>query len=98
MKDMTPKMVAALVAAAEAEPLGGLAWTGGRWIVPGREDGHGPVVVSRLVWNHGYLAETGAPGRGEHSRRSITKKGKAWLAAKRPQASDRTPDSVRAEK
>lgn len=77
---MTPKMSAALVAAEACHERGGLCYTVAGWIDPGDcFKHHGPVVVSRLVWNHGYLARIGADGSA-HSRRVITTKGRAWLA------------------
>ncbi|RWE95748.1 hypothetical protein [Mesorhizobium sp.] len=76
---MTPKMVAALQAASDADAAGGLCWTVAGWIDPGNcWEYHGPVVVSRLVWTHGYLAETGKC-RGKNARRVITDAGRAKL-------------------
>jgi hypothetical protein len=79
---MTPKMEAALNAASLAGDEG-LRWTAAGWQTPEEDQWtyHGPVVVSRLVWTHGYLAEKG-PGRGPNARRVITDKGRAYLAAK----------------
>lgn len=80
---MTPKMEAALLAAANAGDEG-LRWTRAGWRAP-QEDRwtfHGPVIVSRLVHDRGFLAEAGKPGRSEASRRVITAKGRAYLAEK----------------
>lgn len=80
---MTPKMEAALEAAARAGGQG-LHWTRAGWTEPGALDCHGPVVVSRLVHDHGYLFEAGWPGRKLGlSRRVITEKGEAYLATKK---------------
>ncbi|GAA2871740.1 hypothetical protein GGQ99_000990 [Aminobacter niigataensis] len=77
---MTPKMVAALKAAAAADDQGGLCWTAAGWINPGRcWDYHGGAIVSRLVWNHGFLAEAGRKTRGGQ-RRVITQAGRNKLA------------------
>lgn len=76
---MTPKMVAALQAAANADALGGLCWTVAGWIDPGDcWKHHGGVIVSRLVWTHGYIAEVGK-GNGKNARRVITAAGRAKL-------------------
>lgn len=76
---MTPKMVAALKAAEAADDNGGLCWTVAGWINPNNcWDHHGGVIVSRLVWNHGFLAEVGK-GRGKNARRVITAAGRAKL-------------------
>lgn len=77
---MTAKMMAALLAAERCDIKGGLCYTVAGWIDPDDcWNYHGPVVVSRLVWNHGYLAEKGK-GRGATARRVITGKGREWLA------------------
>ncbi len=79
---MTPKMEAALQAALKADAQGGLCWTVAGWIDPSDcWKYHGPVVVSRLTHDRGFLAETGR-GRGKHSRRAITAAGRAYLTAK----------------
>lgn len=80
---MSAKMVAALEAAERADGKGGLCYTVAGWIDPSDcWTYHGPVVVSRLVWDRGFLAENG-PGRGPKARRVITAKGRAWLAEHR---------------
>lgn len=81
---MSPKMEAALQAALDADAKGGLCYTVAGWVDPDHcFTYHGPVVVSRLVYDRGFLAEAGAKGRGPKSRRVITEKGRAHLAAKR---------------
>lgn len=80
---MTPKMEAALQAALDADAKGGLCYTVAGWIDP--DDCwkyHGPVIVSRLVHDRGFLAEAGKRGRGPQSRRVITDAGRAYLADK----------------
>ncbi|AID30836.1 hypothetical protein MCHK_3029 [Mesorhizobium huakuii 7653R] len=78
---MTPKMEAALQAAADADATGGLCYTVAGWIDPGDcWKHHGLVVVSRLVHDRGFLAEAGKRGRGPQSRRVITDAGRAYLA------------------
>jgi hypothetical protein len=81
---MTPKMEAALEAA-ELAGDEGLHWTRAGWHAPqdDRWTFHGPVIVSRLVHDRGFLAEAGKPGRSEASRRVITAKGKEYLQDKR---------------
>lgn len=80
---MTPKMEAALQAAADADGAGGLCYTVAGWINPSDcWKHHGPVIVSRLVHDHGFLAESGKKGRGPQSRRVITEAGRAYLQQK----------------
>ena len=80
---MSSKMVAALEAAERADAKGGLCWTVAGWIDPGDcWKYHNPVVVSRLVYDRGFLAVSG-PRSGPRQRRFITKKGRGWLAEHR---------------
>lgn len=78
---MSPKMEAALRAARRAGEEG-LHWTRAGWHSPTDDcwTYHGPVVVSRLVHDRGFLAERGR-GRGENARRVITQAGLDHLAA-----------------
>ncbi|RVC56469.1 MAG: hypothetical protein EOS81_05465 [Mesorhizobium sp.] len=80
---MTPKMEAALQAALDADAAGGLCYTVAGWIDPANcWTYHGPVIVSRLVYDRGFLSEAGKRGRGPQSRRVITPAGRAYLEAK----------------
>lgn len=84
---MTPKMEAALEAAERAGSEG-LHWTRAGWREPdgGSFDYHGGVIVSRLVHDHGFLAEAGKRGRSSESRRVITDRGREHLKARRSSA------------
>lgn len=109
---MSPKMVAALEAAERADAQGGLCYTTAGWIDPGHcWTHHRPVVVSRLVFDRGFLALVG-PKSGPRQRRVITPAGRAWLAEQREAkaataarrssaapsgAKGRRPDSVRTQ-
>lgn len=78
---MTPKMIAALTAAAAADAEGGLRWTGAGWAWSGeRYEYHSGIVVSRLVFGGGFLARAGSKSPGKNARRVITDAGRAFLA------------------
>lgn len=79
---MTPKMEAALQAALDADEKGGLCWTVAGWIDPSHcWTYHNQVSVSRLIWPHGYLVESGKRS-GKNARRVITQKGRDYLSNK----------------
>ena len=83
---LSQRMISALKGANKARFEGGLVWTGGGWKVPGaKNEFHGPIVVSDLVHQHAFLAESGEPGRQLlTSRRLLTATWRAYLAELEP--------------
>lgn len=77
---MTPKMEDALLTAYTAGDEG-LHWTVAGWAGPNDRVGdpyHSPVVVSRLVYDRGFLDAVG-PKSGPRQRRIINAAGVAYV-------------------